>query len=70
MESEQAEFFKVLVVDTRIRIIELLKQKGPLGSNEMAEKKDSDCGCGCLPEPKKGSKTAKPEVKKSEKPKS
>ena len=37
MESKQAEFFKVLAVDTRIRIIELLKQKGPLGTNEMAE---------------------------------
>ncbi len=35
----------------------------------MTEKKDSNCGCGCLPEPKKGSKTSKPEVKKSEKPK-
>lgn len=38
MESKQAELFKVLAVDSRIRIIELLKQKGPLGSNEMSEK--------------------------------
>ena len=37
MESKQAELFKVLAVDSRIRIIELLKQKGPLGSNEMSE---------------------------------
>jgi DNA-binding transcriptional ArsR family regulator len=37
MESRQAELFKVLAVDSRIRIIELLKQKGPLGSNEMSE---------------------------------
>lgn len=35
----------------------------------MTEKKDSDCGGGCLLEPKKGSKTSKPEVQKSEKPK-
>lgn len=37
MESRQAELFKVLGVDTRIRIIELLKQKGPLGANQMSE---------------------------------
>ena len=37
METEQAELFKVLSADTRIRIIELLKQKGPLGANEMSE---------------------------------
>ncbi|MBI4776732.1 MAG: winged helix-turn-helix transcriptional regulator [Deltaproteobacteria bacterium] len=37
MESKQAELFKILGVDTRIRIIELLKQKGPLGANEMSE---------------------------------
>ena len=37
MESQQAELFKVLGVDTRIRIIELLKQKGPLGANEMSD---------------------------------
>ena len=33
----------------------------------MTDKKDSNCGCGCLPELKKGAKTSKPEVKKSEK---
>jgi DNA-binding transcriptional ArsR family regulator len=38
MEAKKAELFKVLSVDTRIRIIELLKQKGPLGANEMSEK--------------------------------
>jgi len=37
MERKQAELFKVLGVDTRIRIIELLKEKGPLGANEMSE---------------------------------
>ena len=37
MEKKQAELFKVLGVDTRIRIIELLKQRGPLGANEMSE---------------------------------
>jgi len=37
METKQAELFKVLSVDTRIKIIGLLKQKGPLGANEMAE---------------------------------
>jgi hypothetical protein len=36
----------------------------------MTDKKDSSCGCGCLPEPKKGSKTATPKINKSEKPKS
>lgn len=37
MENKQAELFKVLAVDSRIRIIELLKQKGPLGTNEMSD---------------------------------
>ncbi len=37
MESKQAELFKVLGVESRIRIIDLLKQKGPLGANEMSE---------------------------------
>lgn len=35
-ETQQAELFKVLSVDTRIRIIELLKEKGPLGVKELA----------------------------------
>ncbi|MEJ2235788.1 MAG: metalloregulator ArsR/SmtB family transcription factor [Syntrophobacterales bacterium] len=37
METKQAELFKVLGVDSRIRIIELLKQRGPLGVNEMSK---------------------------------
>jgi len=37
VDSKQAELFKVLGVGSRIRIIELLKQKGPLGVNEMSE---------------------------------
>ncbi len=37
MDSKQAELFKVLGVESRIRIIELLKQKGALGVNEIAE---------------------------------
>ncbi len=37
MDSRQAELFKVLGVDSRIRIIELLKQKGTLCVNEMSE---------------------------------
>ena len=36
MENKQAELFKVLGLETRIRIIELLKQKGPLGVNVMS----------------------------------
>jgi DNA-binding transcriptional ArsR family regulator len=36
-ETKQAEFFKVLSVESRIRIIDLLKQKGPLGVNELSE---------------------------------
>ena len=37
MMLAQAEMFKVLGVENRIRIIELLKQKGPLGVNELSE---------------------------------
>ena len=33
---KQAELFKVLSVESRIRIIDLLKQRGPLGVNELA----------------------------------
>ncbi len=33
----------------------------------MTYKKESNCGCGCLPELKKGTKTSKSEVKKSKK---
>jgi len=35
--SKQAELFKVLGVASRIRIIDLLKQKGPLGVGELSE---------------------------------
>ena len=37
MDCKQAELFKVLGVESRIRIIDLLKQRGPLGVNEMSE---------------------------------
>jgi len=37
MESHSAELFKVLGVDTRVRIIELLKTQGPLGAMEIAK---------------------------------
>ena len=36
MPLPQAEMFKVLGVESRIRIIELLKQRGPLTVTEMA----------------------------------
>lgn len=38
MNIEPSEIFKVLGVETRIRIINLLKTKGPLGANEIAER--------------------------------
>ena len=34
---DPSEMFKVLGVETRIRIIEILKSKGPLGAKNMAE---------------------------------
>ena len=37
MECKEAELFKVLGVESRIRIIELLKQQGPLGVNKMSK---------------------------------
>ncbi len=37
MNQGQAELFKVLGVESRIRIIELLKEKGPLCVKEMSE---------------------------------
>src|SRR4030043_1689367 len=36
-ETKQAELFKVLGVESRIRIIELLKQRGPVGVIELSE---------------------------------
>ncbi|MBI4965257.1 MAG: winged helix-turn-helix transcriptional regulator [Desulfomonile tiedjei] len=37
MCHKEAELFKVLGVESRIRIIDILKQRGPLGVNEMAQ---------------------------------
>lgn len=37
MPPRQAELFKALGVESRIKIIELLRKRGPLGVNEMAE---------------------------------
>lgn len=37
MKLDSSEMFKVLGVETRIRIIELLKSKGPLGAKNIAE---------------------------------
>lgn len=37
MALNQAEMFKILGVENRIRIIELLKKRGPLGVNELSE---------------------------------
>ena len=37
MKLDPSEMFKVLGVETRIRIIELLKSKGPLGAKNIAE---------------------------------
>lgn len=36
MELESVEMLKVLAVDTRVRIIDLLKTRGPLGAKEIA----------------------------------
>ncbi len=37
MHSHSAEMFKVLSIETRVEIIELLKKKGPLGTKIIAE---------------------------------
>jgi len=37
MKIDPSDMFKVLGVETRIRIIDLLKSKGPLGAKNMAE---------------------------------
>jgi len=37
MKFHSAELFKVLGVDTRVKIIELLKTQGPLGAMEIAK---------------------------------
>ena len=36
MELEISEMFKVLAVETRVKILELLKTQGPLGAKEIA----------------------------------
>lgn len=36
MEIEPSEIFKVLSVETRVKIIELLKGQGPLGAKDLA----------------------------------
>jgi DNA-binding transcriptional ArsR family regulator len=36
MESKEAELFKVLGVESRIKIIKALREKGPLGVNRLA----------------------------------
>ena len=36
MEFEAVEMLKVLAVETRVKIIELLKSQGPMGSKEMS----------------------------------
>jgi len=37
MQLEPSEVFKILGVESRIRIVELLKTKGPMGVNSLAE---------------------------------
>jgi DNA-binding transcriptional ArsR family regulator len=37
MKLAPAEIFKVLAVETRVRIIDLLKSRGPLGAKNIAE---------------------------------
>ncbi|RJR46476.1 MAG: ArsR family transcriptional regulator [Deltaproteobacteria bacterium] len=36
MELEVSEMFKVLAVETRVRILDLMKAQGPLGAKEIA----------------------------------
>ena len=37
MNLEPSEMFKALAVETRVKIIELLKSEGPLGAKKIAE---------------------------------
>jgi DNA-binding transcriptional ArsR family regulator len=37
MKLEPSEMFKVLAVETRVKIVDLLKSKGPLGAKSIAE---------------------------------
>ena len=38
MKLEPSEMFKVLGVETRVKIIDLLKSKGPIGAKNIAER--------------------------------
>jgi DNA-binding transcriptional ArsR family regulator len=38
MKQEPSDIFKALSVETRVKIIELLKSKGPLGVNNIAKR--------------------------------
>ena len=37
MKIEPTEMFKALAVETRVKIIELLKSEGPLGAKKISE---------------------------------
>ena len=37
MNSDPSEMFKVLAVDTRVKIIEILKSNGPLGAKRISQ---------------------------------
>jgi len=37
MKLEPSDLFKVLALETRVKMIELLKSKGPLGANSIAK---------------------------------
>ncbi len=37
MNTDPSEMFKVLAVDTRVKIIEILKSNGPLGAKKISE---------------------------------
>ena len=37
MNSEPSEMFKVLAVETRVKIIEILKSNGPLGAKKISQ---------------------------------
>ncbi len=38
MNLEPSEMFKALAVETRVKIIELLKSEGPMGAKKIAER--------------------------------
>ena len=37
MKSDPSEMFKALAVETRVKIIEMLKSQGPLGAKKIEE---------------------------------